>query len=369
MIHYIYKIIFLRGYPTGRYYLGKRTYRGKDLNNDKYHGSGLFCRDYFKKYGVVLGDTYLKEIIEINPSKDINKLREEIIIGDLWEKDPLCMNMCPGGGVLPKNDRGVIQYDKYGNFINEYSSISEASEAVGLKNPGCISSVCLKKRQTLAANCIWRFSNDPLTEQEYKNINLRRRAVNQYTKDGIFIKRWDSIKDAENELGIDGSSIIDVCKQRTKIRHTAGGFVWSYYNEPFINTSLDNVPNGVKIDQYSKDGVFIKTYKSLREAGISTNMPWQNIQCCCNGRTKYAKGYIWKYHGENVTKEDLNYVRKKLRKTAQCDTSGKIIKIFENDTAAAKALNFTQSKISFAIRNNKKYKGFYWKKVDDVTEN
>lgn len=159
-----------------------------DLNNDKYCGSGIFCRDYFKKYGALLGETYLKEIIEINPSKEINRQREKIIVGDLWKTDPLCMNLCPGGGELPKNDRAVIQYDKYGNFIKIYNSISDAAEAVGLKNAGCISSACLKKRQILAANCIWRFIEEPLTKEEYCTINLRHRPINQYTEDGIFIK-------------------------------------------------------------------------------------------------------------------------------------------------------------------------------------
>ena len=81
--HYIYKIIFLCGYPTGRYYLGKRTYHGENLQNDKYCGSGNFCKAYFKKYGAVYGETYIKEILEINPSYEVNKIREKAIIGDI----------------------------------------------------------------------------------------------------------------------------------------------------------------------------------------------------------------------------------------------------------------------------------------------
>lgn len=82
MIHYIYKIIFLRGYPTGRYYLGKRSYPGDDISKDRYTGSGSFPKEYFKKYGKKEGDTYLKEILEINPSFKINNDREKEIIGD-----------------------------------------------------------------------------------------------------------------------------------------------------------------------------------------------------------------------------------------------------------------------------------------------
>lgn len=113
--------------------------------------------------------------------------------------------------------------------------------------------------------------------------------------------------------------------------------------------------------------MFVKTYRSLTEAGISTDTPWQNIQCCCNGRTKYAKGYIWRYHGDKISDNDLKYVNAKLRKTAQCDAFGNIINVFDSANEAAKKLGFTQTRISYAIRNNKKYKGFYWKRVDDIS--
>lgn len=94
--YYIYKIHFLCGFPTGRYYIGKHIHYGT-LDTDKYAGSRNFCKAYYKKYGKILGETYLKEIIEINPSEDINSLREKELIGNLYISDPLCMNMVAGG--------------------------------------------------------------------------------------------------------------------------------------------------------------------------------------------------------------------------------------------------------------------------------
>lgn len=51
VIYYIYKIHFLCGFPSGRYYIGKHKHTG-DLSNDKYAGSGSFCKAYFKKLSV-----------------------------------------------------------------------------------------------------------------------------------------------------------------------------------------------------------------------------------------------------------------------------------------------------------------------------
>ena len=50
-----------------------------------------------------------------------------------------------------------------------------------------------------------------------------------------------------------------------------------------------------KIDQYSLDGKFIKTWNSgtdITKCGFNKG----NICNCCNGLRKTSKGYIWKYH-------------------------------------------------------------------------
>ena len=49
--------------------------------------------------------------------------------------------------------------------------------------------------------------------------------MNQYTKDGTFIKTWIGASQVMKELGIDKSSISRVCKGTKK---SAGGFVWKY---------------------------------------------------------------------------------------------------------------------------------------------
>lgn len=60
-----------------------------------------------------------------------------------------------------------------------------------------------------------------------------------------------------------------------------------------IKNNCINAPK--KIDQYSLDGKFIKTWNSgtdITKNGF--NRP--NICKCCNGLRKTSKGYIWKYH-------------------------------------------------------------------------
>ena len=54
--------------------------------------------------------------------------------------------------------------------------------------------------------------------------------VLQFTKDGTFIKKYDSIMDAQKETGIPNSNISRCC-QRKPFRNVAGGYVWRYESE------------------------------------------------------------------------------------------------------------------------------------------
>lgn len=53
----------------------------------------------------------------------------------------------------------------------------------------------------------------------------RKKPISQYTKDGTFIKEYDSTTQAVKETGIDGGSISNVL---TGKRKSAGGYVWKY---------------------------------------------------------------------------------------------------------------------------------------------
>ena len=56
---------------------------------------------------------------------------------------------------------------------------------------------------------------------------IELKAVNQFSKDGTFIQRFESITAAHKALGIDMSQISGVCKHK-KEYVTAGGFKWEY---------------------------------------------------------------------------------------------------------------------------------------------
>ena len=65
-----------------------------------------------------------------------------------------------------------------------------------------------------------------LTNTEHRRLHKNgKKAVLQYTKEGEFIRKYASAREAARELGIARPSITACC---TCNRKSAGGFVWRY---------------------------------------------------------------------------------------------------------------------------------------------
>lgn len=64
-----------------------------------------------------------------------------------------------------------------------------------------------------------------------KEVAPRKRSVIAYHKDGSYFKTYDSIGEAENELGIGKSCISQCLRGKQK---TAGGYIWKYFTEKHL---------------------------------------------------------------------------------------------------------------------------------------
>ena len=85
------------------------------------------------------------------------------------------------------------------------------------------------KEKLRQANLGKQYSDEINAKKGHKGEkNPAARAVNQYSERGDFIKHWDYIGQASNELGASRSGISSCCKGRQK---TCGGFVWKYADE------------------------------------------------------------------------------------------------------------------------------------------
>ena len=54
-------------------------------------------------------------------------------------------------------------------------------------------------------------------------------------------------------------------------------------------------PSSMPVSQYTKDGVFVRSFPAIMEAHRQTGISFSNIASVCRGTRKFAGGYIWKF--------------------------------------------------------------------------
>lgn len=134
--------------------------------------------------------------------------------------------------------RKITQYDLNGNIIKIWLSIIDASRELGLSKEGiyqCCSN-CYPHCRTLGG-FIWRYFEDELTKEYIDSCNKRwnEKSVAQYSLSDKLICVFKNMSEAELKTGVSHSHISGCCK---KIRKTADGFIWKYYDESDIKIAV-----------------------------------------------------------------------------------------------------------------------------------
>lgn len=137
----------------------------------------------------------------------------------------------------------------------------------------------------------------PLTT---KPSNRHMCPINVYDLQGNYLSTYESAKAVTQELKVNIADVVSCCKgirSDGQPRYQAKGFIFRYAID-----KLDEYPDTPvrcrKVDQYTLDGEYIRTFDSLKEAWLHTGAGIGAIGKVCKGLAKSSGGYSWKYHNE-----------------------------------------------------------------------
>ena len=248
--HFIYKTT---NKLNGKYYIGMHS---TDNLNDGYLGSGNRLRYSVRKYGE---ENFEREILEFVDSREELKKREEEVVNldEIAKKD--CMNLTIGGeggdrrtGKKHKKEsiekirsslKGKTKSEETKNKIRQSSKgrglgkklsqeikdkISLSKKGIPSKLKGVPRSEEVKRKISENLKGKNTGKRKPMTEEVKNKIGIANKykctkKVVQINKKGNVVRVWNSISEAEKELGT--YHIGKVCNG---IRKTSGGFYWKF---------------------------------------------------------------------------------------------------------------------------------------------
>jgi hypothetical protein len=278
----------------------------------------------------------------------------------------------------------ILQFNKKGEYLQEFSSVMEAVEILDL-NPSNLKD-CLKGKKRVTGEHQWRYKHDPIFKDGISNIQpipkrkvINRKAVYQFDLKGHFIREYASMTEACQVVGEGSRGIFDCLGGRSI---TFKGFQWQLKSAPLFKKGIVNIPPIVHrrtnkpkpVLQYSLKGKFIKEFPSINEAILVTGVSRRNIMNCIKKKTKTGGRYQWRLKqglkkGEEI--KDIETVKRNRparlkRGVYQFSLEGKYIKEYPSITEAARKTAALRDCIrKCATKKRKKAGGFQWRFKSD----
>jgi len=220
----VYKITNL---INGKIYIGSSFDMGKrwnrhlnELKSNKHHSQKL--QRAFNKYGV---NNFIFEELELCGKENLNEVEQFWL--DKFDSYNQGYNCSPNvkKPMLGKNHsnetKKIMSSKRLGKILSE-----ETREKLSLSNKGKKYDIYTEERNNKISESL-KGRQSPILgkkrSQQFKEKHYKK--IKQFTKDGVYIKTWDSISECANHLSMDSSSITKVCRGKLK---SSNNFKFSY---------------------------------------------------------------------------------------------------------------------------------------------
>lgn len=282
----------------------------------------------------------------------LNKVNKKIYVGVHSTEDPNVFDGYIGCGVVVtmpssyKKSKTPFQYavNKYGvnNFVRTTIKEFETKEEALKFESIIVNEKFIKRKDTYNAV----IGGGIMPKQD--------KVIYQYTINGEFVRKWDSIIEASREYKCSHTAIMNA----VTFKGSSNGFLWTDFFCNKINVEDFTITNSRRdVYQYDFNGILVKCHKSIIDAANDLKVLQSSIGRAIRGGYK-VKGFNFSFDKYDGYEVDRN-IKLKGRQIHMYNCDGKYIMTFENQNDVAKYFELkSTSKIASSIRLNRPFNGF-----------
>lgn len=189
------------------------------------------------------------------------------------------------------------------------------------------------------------------TSSIQRSIDKHKKAVVALNKDGTFYKKWNSAKEATEELQIKSKSAIsNVLRGRSK---SCAGYLWVYEKDYNPDTTYKYLVKhvGIYVYQFDINGILIKEYPNKRYFDTLPGYSFNGVQNAIRTKSVYHDSYWSTTKTINIDDFEPYYLYQEL------DSKNNIIELFHTQNEICEKYNVSSSYVCKKLQNNLPIKG------------
>ena len=155
----------------------------------------------------------------------------------------------------------------------------------------------------------FRAHEEELQSKIDRDFTYGKRLIDCYSKEGDFLKRYESISDIVTELGFAGDSPIKTMLRQDKITYNLNGYIFIYATseQPIqkIESALLTKEAKRPIYVFDLDGKLLNVFLKITECTAAYGIQAEGVRRCLSAGKPQYNGYIFRYSNAPLSEEEL----------------------------------------------------------------
>lgn len=204
--------------------------------------------------------------------------------------------------------------DVYSRTTGEFLFSKTLEECAALS-----SSLTQKKIANATQEKIWlgeygfrAHQEEPLARIE-RDFTYGKRLIDCYSKEGDFLKRYESISDIVTELGFAGDSPIKTMLRQDKITYNLNGYIFIYATSEQPIQKIEGAPITKEAKRpiyvFDLDGKLLNVFLKITDCTLTYSLQAEGVRRCLSSGKPQYNGYIFRHSDAPLSEEELAAAR------------------------------------------------------------
>lgn len=143
-----------------------------------------------------------------------------------------------------------------------------------------------------------------------RDFTYGKRLIDCYSKEGDFLKRYESISDIVTELGFAGDSPIKTMLRQDKITYNLNGYIFIYATTEQPIQKIEGAPLTKEAKRpiyvFDLDGNYLNVFLKITDCTATYGLQAEGVRRCLSSGKPQYNGYIFRYSKTPLSEEELS---------------------------------------------------------------